>query len=116
MMQLIDHATLNELREALGDELDSIVQLYVDGLPEQSQALVRLLAAQDLPTLRRSAHSLKGSSVSMGAQALGTLSAQIEKLAATGSLSDELRAEVARVPALAADTEQALRESGWVRS
>ena len=69
--QLIDHATLNELREALGDELDGIVKLYVDGLPTQSAELVALLAAHDLPTLRRSAHSLKGSSVSMGAVLLG---------------------------------------------
>ena len=79
--QLIDHATLNELREALGDELDSIVKLYVDGLAEQSGALATLLAAGDLATLRRSAHSLKGSSVSMGAQQLGALAGQIEKLA-----------------------------------
>ena len=43
-MQLIDHATLNELREALGDELDNIVKLYVDGLAEQSAALATLLS------------------------------------------------------------------------
>lgn len=114
-MQLIDHATLNELREALGDELDGIVKLYVDGLPTQSAELVALLAAHDLPTLRRSAHSLKGSSVSMGAQALGLAAAQIEKLAASGIESAELREEVAGIVALATDTEQALRDSGWAR-
>jgi HPt (histidine-containing phosphotransfer) domain-containing protein len=114
-MLLIDHATLNELREALGDELDGIIKLYVDGLPEQADALVQLLAAQDLPTLRRTAHSLKGSSVSMGAQALGALSAQIERLAATGTLSDELASQVAQVQALATDTAQLLRSSGWIR-
>lgn len=116
MMQLIDHATLNELREALGDELDHIVKLYVDGLPEQSAALATLLAAGDLATLRRSAHSLKGSSVSMGAQQLGALAAQIEKLAATGQVSAELDTAVARVEALARDTAAAFVESGWVRA
>ena len=116
MTLLLDHATLNELREALGDELDSIIQLYVEGLREQAQALVEQHGAQDLATLRRSAHSLKGSSVSMGAQSLGALAAQIEKLAATGVASDELRKAVSEAPALASATEAAFRESGWVPS
>jgi HPt (histidine-containing phosphotransfer) domain-containing protein len=116
MMQLIDHITLNELREALGDELDSIVKLYVDGLANQSAALVTLLAEGDLATLRRSAHSLKGSSVSMGAQQLGALAAQIEKLAATGQGSAALDTAVAGVGALALDTAAAFVESGWVRA
>jgi HPt (histidine-containing phosphotransfer) domain-containing protein len=114
--QLIDHATLNELREALGDELDSIVKLYVDGLAEQSGALATLLAAGDLVSLRRSAHSLKGSSVSMGAQQLSELAAQIEKLAATGQGSAALDSAVAGAAALAADTAAAFVASGWVRA
>lgn len=115
MTMLLDHATLNELREALGDELDGIVQLYADGLPEQASTLQTLLASQDLATLRRSAHSLKGSSVSMGAQTLGQAAAQIEKLAATGADSSELRELVAGITALAAETIQTLRESGWAK-
>lgn len=113
-MLLIDHATLNELREALGEELDNIVQLYADGLQAQSHALVTLLAAGDLPALRRSAHSLKGSSVSMGAQQLGGRAAEIEKLAASGELSDALQMAVDTVPALAAETRAALVAAGWV--
>jgi len=115
-MQLIDHATLNELREALGDELAQIVKLYVDGLPEQSAHLADLLSAGDWATLRRSAHSLKGSSISMGAEQLGALAAQIEKLAATGAGSAELDSAVARVAALAQETAQAYVVSGWVRA
>ncbi len=113
-MQLIDHTTLNELREALGDELDGIVKLYVEGLPTQSAELVALLAAGNLPNLRRSAHSLKGSSMSMGAPRLGTRAAEIEKLAAQGEPSEALRAAVASVQALAAETASAFVESGWV--
>jgi hypothetical protein len=51
----------------------------------------------------------------MGAQALGQAAAQIEKLAASGIESAELREEVAGIVALATDTEQALRDSGWAR-
>jgi HPt (histidine-containing phosphotransfer) domain-containing protein len=74
-----------------------------------------LRAAGDLATLRRSAHSLKGSSVSMGAQQLGELAAQIEKLAATGQGSAELDTAVAGITTLAVDTATAFVESGWVR-
>ena len=115
MTVLLDHATLNELREALGEELDGIVQLYVDGLVEQARTLQALLATQDLATLRRNAHSLEGSSVSMGAQALGQSAAQIEKLAATGTESGELSAWVAGIATLATETARALRDSGWAR-
>ena len=111
---LLDHATLNELREALGDELDSIVRLYVQDLPSHTQTLLDLWAQRDLATLRRSAHSLKGSSVSMGAQRLGALAAQIEKLAAAGEAGETLANALATLPELAQATEAAFRESGWV--
>lgn len=114
-MQLIDPSTLTELSDALGDELGGIVQLYVDGLPAQCAELVKLLAARDLPTLRRSAHSLKGSSVSMGANQLGALAAQIEKLAASGQGSSELDAAVASVSALGQQTAAAFVAAGWVQ-
>lgn len=113
-MSLIDHATLNELREALGNELDSIVKLYVDGLPAQCAELVALLDAGNLPTLRRSAHSLKGSSVSMGATQLGTRAAQIEKMAAAGENTEALRQAVTDLQALSEATVSAFIASGWV--
>lgn len=113
-MLLIDHATLNELREALGDELDGIVRQYVDGLPAQCAHLAALLAAGDLPALRRSAHSLKGSSASLGALRLGARAAEIEKLAATEQASEALSRAVAEVHALATETAAAFVESGWV--
>ena len=115
-MHLIDHPTLAELSDALGDELGCIVQLYAEGLPAHCAELVALLAAGDLPNLRRSAHSLKGSSVSMGANQLGALAAQIEKLAASGQGSTELDTAVASVSALGAQTASALVAAGWVRS
>ena len=114
-MQLIDPSTLTELSDALGDELGGIVQLYVDGLRAQCAELVKLLAARDLPTLRRSAHSLKGSSVSMGASQLGAVAAHIEKLAASGQRSTELDAAVASAPALGAQTVAAFVAAGWAR-
>lgn len=116
MTSLLDHATLNELREALGDELDSIVSLYVQELPAHTQTLLDLWAQRDLPTLRRSAHSLKGSSVSMGAQRLGALAAQIEKLAATGEVSDTLEQAMAALPALAKETQASYYDSGWANA
>ena len=114
-MELIDLPTLTELSDALGDELGDIVQLYVNGVPAQCAELVSLLAAGDLQTLRRSAHSLKGSSVSMGAQQLAGLAAQIEKLAASGQGSAELDAAVAGVQALGTQTVAAFVAAGWVR-
>ena len=114
-MLLIDHATLNELREALGDELDSIVKLYVDDLPAQVAELQALLQAGDWPTLRRSAHSLKGSSVSMGAPQLAAEAAKVEHLVASGDTGEALREGVSGLTTLAQNTVQAFIESGWVQ-
>ena len=87
------HQLVRGYNNRFGSVVDSVNGVKIRSLAH----LVALLSAGDWVALRRTAHSLKGSSVSMGAPRLGERAAQIEKLAATGESSDALRDAVAGV-------------------
>jgi CheY-like chemotaxis protein/HPt (histidine-containing phosphotransfer) domain-containing protein len=80
-----------------------IAALFVDELPKLRAKIHEAVAREDSATLRRAAHSLKGSSAAINAKPLATLCAELEKLGrygtvvgAAGLLAD-LDAECARV-------------------
>jgi len=80
----IDWSKLNELRALQGDDeadfAQAMVDLYLDSVPPLIDSIRQSLADNDAPTLQHSAHTLKGSSASLGAQRMATISADLEKL------------------------------------
>ena len=68
-MALLHGPTLTELRTVLGEDLDGLLHLYAGTLPSQVHDLREAHRHDDTPRLQRCAHSLKGSSLSVGAQA-----------------------------------------------
>ncbi|MDP9393614.1 MAG: Hpt domain-containing protein [Actinomycetota bacterium] len=77
-----DRRVLDELREALGDTDGAFVRELVDAFTAQAPGLVeqieQAIAAGDREALRFSAHTLKGSSGSVGAVRLAALSDRLE--------------------------------------
>ncbi len=74
------------LCEDLGDDAASqLLALFLKGLPERVRALEQAQKAGDAAALRRVAHTLKGSSHTIGAQQIGALSQQLEALGRSGS-------------------------------
>jgi HPt (histidine-containing phosphotransfer) domain-containing protein len=62
-----------------GDEdLADIVEMFVDEMPERTQNLVDLAAANNLDELRRFAHQLKGAAGSYGFNQLTPYAAELE--------------------------------------
>jgi HPt (histidine-containing phosphotransfer) domain-containing protein len=85
---LIDRATIARLvaiAERTGDDefLRSVVDLYVEHTPPLLDQLERAVVANDAVTAKRLAHRIKGSSLSIGATAVGDLCVQLESLCAT---------------------------------
>jgi HPt (histidine-containing phosphotransfer) domain-containing protein len=76
---LIDPAALDNLR-ALGDEvfLQEIIDIFLSDTPKRIDELRRALAARDLRTFARAAHSIKGSASNLGAEPLRALAASLE--------------------------------------
>jgi HPt (histidine-containing phosphotransfer) domain-containing protein len=114
----IDPSALAELLEMVGDDsafVDEIVETYLRDAPEQVAGMRAALAAGDLVTLGRHAHTLKGNSLSVGAPALAAIARDLEERARAGDVADagprieDASAELGRV----ATALEAARLRGW---
>jgi HPt (histidine-containing phosphotransfer) domain-containing protein len=61
-----------------------LIDIYLMETPKQIQAIASALAAQSLPSLMIAAHTLKGSSLNLGAKQLGALCLKIEEIGRSG--------------------------------
>ncbi len=79
-------------KRLMGDEklLQTIIRLYLDNTPGHIASLGNALAANDAKSARMHAHSIKGSSIQVGAHLLYSCAAELEELAFEGRL-DEMR-------------------------
>ncbi|TSE20537.1 TMAO reductase sytem sensor TorS [Tepidimonas alkaliphilus] len=107
---LVDWAHLQAMETLLGQEVRALVQEYARGLAAEitqlKQACQQGLGNQAV----RAAHTLKGSSRSVGALAMAAAAAQLEHAARAGA-TDEAQRALARVEALAQPTAAALLNS-----
>lgn len=107
--QAVDRAPLEQLRELFHDDLPVIIDTYFADSVQQLGAIEAAIWRKDYATLTRNAHSLKSSSMSVGARALGELAAKLEALGrAKGSLTDAAQLHKA-LGALLRQTEPELR-------
>jgi HPt (histidine-containing phosphotransfer) domain-containing protein len=88
--QLLDRERYEEIRmltdEAGPDVFGGLVRGLEKDLNAFDAGLAGWLAQKDAVTLTRAAHTLKGSSHSLGAQAMGNLFAEVEKRAKAGDI------------------------------
>lgn len=82
-------AELRETTDALATELGpesvkELVDAYLADTPERLKEMAALAGSEDQVTLRRLAHSLKGTSTLFGLSRTGSVAATLEKLAAAG--------------------------------
>jgi PAS domain S-box-containing protein len=75
---VLDATKFNETRELLGEAFDELIDTFCRDAARHMQELRAALEANDIVTLKRSAHSLKGSSGNVGARALSRLCRELE--------------------------------------
>jgi histidine phosphotransfer protein HptB len=99
---IIDPEAINNLKDLNpgdnGEFLREIVGIYIEDTPNRLTELKTSLAAGDIPTFTRAAHTIKGSSANVGATALKEVAERLEAI----SRKDGLGA----VAPLVADCEQ----------
>ena len=91
-MSITDKNTSNPLLtrlQELEQETDfefviELIDIYLMETPKQIQAIASALATQSLPSLMIAAHTLKGSSLNLGAKQLGALCLKIEEIGRSG--------------------------------
>ena len=76
-----------------------VIESYLEDTPERIEAIVGAIAAEDPTALRQSAHALRSSSVTIGAQYLSHLCQELENLGHSGTTAgakeklDQVQAE-----------------------
>jgi len=75
---VIDHEVLDDLRTVLGDEVDRLIDMFLDDTPRLLAALENAVDGPDYDGLRDAAHSLKSSSANLGAMSLSAAARRIE--------------------------------------
>ncbi len=108
-MQTINQEALIELRELDEDGSDStlkeLVQSYFENMPQRIQRLEASIVASDFIQARKEAHSIRSSSLSLGAEKLSQLAHTLEYETANATaetfkkLSSELVQEYSAVKA-----------------
>jgi HPt (histidine-containing phosphotransfer) domain-containing protein len=75
---VLDHAVLDELRTVLGAEIDRLVSVFLEEVPQQIIKLEAAALGPDFTVLHDIAHSLKSASANVGAMALSTAAKRVE--------------------------------------
>jgi len=108
MSNLLDMTILTTLKDVIGDDLNDIIDSFLDLLPSQLNAIQQAIESRDETALRLHAHTLKGSSSNVGANGLAEISRQIEALAKQGDTQGAM-SHIAELNQLATDTNTALK-------
>ena len=107
MINPIDQATFDRLVEMTGGELefvDELVDTYIEDGRSQVEGLRAALDRGDTEALVRAAHSLKSSSLNVGALALGDRCRALEEAGRAGPVGDARE----QVTLIAADFDEAV--------
>ncbi|MCR9278831.1 MAG: Hpt domain-containing protein [Pseudomonadaceae bacterium] len=85
----LDETLICELRELMEDDFTVLLDAYLAEAPIQRAAIETAFEESDPEALRRTAHSLKGSSANIGATQLAQICHKIEE-SAHGADADQL--------------------------
>jgi signal transduction histidine kinase/DNA-binding response OmpR family regulator len=86
----VDREVLDQLRQDLGGTaaLREVIRSFLEQTPSVISALRDAAARADVPSIRRSAHMIKGTSSILGARELSEHCAEIERVGQTGCIAD----------------------------
>ena len=86
----LNRDVLDQLREDLGGTaaLRQVIRSFLDQTPSVLSALRDAAARADVPSIRRAAHMIKGTSSILGARELSEQCAEIERVGQTGCIAD----------------------------
>jgi len=89
--QHLDEEALAELQDVMEDEFDVLIQTFIIDSRDRIATLNAALRAGDADAFTRTAHSLKGSCINIGAPRLGELCLEAEEAAKVPDLAEASR-------------------------
>ena len=86
-MSSIDKATFQDLKQISGAEfINELIDAFLDDAPNMISQMSAALAANDVESFRRNAHSLKSNANTFGATELAGLAKELEMMARENNL------------------------------
>ena len=96
-MSMIDRATFNELKQMSGaDFINQLIDAFLDDGPHMINQMEAALAAGDVESFRRNAHSLKSNANTFGATELSVLAKELEMMGKEKNLNVGNRLQILR--------------------
>ena len=83
---VVDAEIIEDLRAMLGEEVDRLIDVFLDDTPRLIASLENAATGPDYAALRDAAHSLKSSSANLGAMSLSAAAKRVELAAREKSL------------------------------
>jgi CheY-like chemotaxis protein len=106
--EVVDPIVLAQLREDLGNSVvRDVIGEFLKEAPSLLATLRDAVARQDVPAIRRAAHSFKGTSASLGAAHLSGQCEELERASRAGNITDA-PAKVSEIEAAFSAAEKAL--------
>ncbi|HET9589494.1 MAG TPA: Hpt domain-containing protein [Anaerolineales bacterium] len=94
-MSAIDKRIFEELKQMSGaDFINELIDAFVDDAPNMISQIQAALAAKDVESFRRNAHSLKSNANTFGALELAALAKELEFMARENNLEIGNRLEI----------------------
>jgi len=75
---LINFTTLDEMKSVMGDVFIQLIPAYLEQSDKMITEMSGLFASGDMDTLERHAHSMKSSSLNVGAENLSEIARELE--------------------------------------
>jgi HPt (histidine-containing phosphotransfer) domain-containing protein len=96
-MPVIDKATFEELKQLSGaDFINELIDAFLEDGPQMIGQMEAALAAGDVESFRRNAHSLKSNANTFGAKELGALAKELEMMGKEKNLNVGNRLQILR--------------------
>jgi HPt (histidine-containing phosphotransfer) domain-containing protein len=80
-MEHLDYDTLNTLKQVMEDDFALLIETFVQDSNDRIQTLHAVIKGTEADSIRRAAHSFKGSCSNIGALRLSSLCSALEKKA-----------------------------------
>ena len=94
-MSSINPATFNELKQMSGEDfINELIDAFLEDAPNMIDAMQTALAAKDVESFRRNAHSMKSNANTFGATELAALAKELETMGRESNLDIGNRLEV----------------------
>jgi len=88
-MPVIDRTTFNELKQMSGEDfINELIDTFLEDTPKMIAEIKSALAANNVDTFRRAAHSMKSNAATFGASQLAMLAKELEMLGKENKLHE----------------------------